>query len=653
MALAGLISSSAFAANSSALSLGATATSVGAGQSVSYTVTDPSATSSTEYQFWIQTPSGQWKVAQNYSTKNTFVWSSPAAGSYTVVAYALAQNLVSQRDWAAASPTNPEPLYVNSAIHVNVVSNNNPSNPLATVTVTVQNVAQPQYQLWWKTPSGVWEQSGDYQSGNVFTVALSEAGTYQFVAYAKSPDAPASPSTTIYTPEQTVAITEPAAQVVLTPAVSALKAGSQGVDPIYVSIQDAQGHRIMNFNGTVTLTDSAGLLVGANGTANTVSVDVQNGQGMAEVMAGATAGTTDTVSSSALVPSSGSEVSSEITYGTTWVASRSFSGNISQLHTISTIASTQDATNGDANPYGLTYDNPAKGPANNPFQGDFLVSNFSNQAGVNGAGTTIEAINPKTGAVTRFAATANGPVSLAVSPLGPLWIANFGTNGTNGNDQVLTPFGGQFPNGGSIITSSYLDGPWGQVFAPSANGPAFLVTNALNGSIDAMYGFSPPNFNTDTKFAVIGQGLAHNGTTASTVQGPQGMVYDSNTHMVYVTDTADNSIRAFYWNGPGTPNQGQGQLIYQGAPLNSPVGITVDPLNGDLLVVNQGNNNLVEIALNNGKAYAAGQTVLDSTPVNPTTGAGSALFGVYAMANQGQLEVFFTDDNTNTLDVLK
>ena len=83
------------------------------------------------------------------------------------------------------------------------------------------------------------------------------------------------------------------------------------------------------------------------------------------------------------------------------------------------------------------------------------------------------------------------------------------------------------------------------------------------------------------------------------------------------------------------------------------MGITIDPLNGDLLVANQGNNNLVEIALNDGHAYVAGQKVLDNTPVNPQTGAGSALFGVYAMNNNGQLEVFFTDDNTNTLDVLK
>lgn len=327
-------------------------------------------------------------------------------------------------------------------------------------------------------------------------------------------------------------------------------------------------------------------------------------------------------------------------------------GNIMGLTHIATVASTVDRQNGDQNPYGLTYDSfPGTATAPNPFYGDLLVSNFSDKNGTNGAGTTVEAVNPDTGAVSRFTGTASGPVALAVSPKGPVWIANFGTSGTNGNDEVTTPNGGLFPNGGSIITNPALDGPWGQVFVPGAT-PAFLVTNVLNGTIDAMYDFGPPNFNTDTKFLQIGSGLATNGSTTNPA-GPQGMVYDPATGKVYVTDTADNSIRAYTWSGPTTPDQGTGQLVYQGGALKGPVGITLDPINGDLLVVNQGNNNLVEIALRNGVATVVGQRVLDPTPVNPETGAGSALFGVYAMTNAtGALHVFYTDDNTNSLNVL-
>jgi hypothetical protein len=49
-----------------------------------------------------------------------------------------------------------------------------------------------------------------------------------------------------------------------------------------------------------------------------------------------------------------------------------------------------------------------------------------------------------------------------------------------------------------------------------------------------------------------------------------------------------------------------------------------------------------------------GTRALDNVPVNPKTGNGSALFGVAATTDaKGNLEIFFTDDNTNTLNALQ
>ncbi len=80
-------------------------------------------------------------------------------------------------------------------------------------------------------------------------------------------------------------------------------------------------------------------------------------------------------------------------------------------------------------------------------------------------------------------------------------------------------------------------------------------------------------------------------------------------------------------------------------------GDSVFPFNGDLLVVNLDRNDLVELNLSQGKVV--GTHLLDNVPVDKGTGNGSALFGVAATrGNAGNLEVFFTDDNTNTLDVL-
>lgn len=329
-------------------------------------------------------------------------------------------------------------------------------------------------------------------------------------------------------------------------------------------------------------------------------------------------------------------------------------GRINELHSNTVVSSTVDTQNGDQNPYAVAIDNrPGSLTA-----GQVFVSNFSDVNGTNGAGSTIERI--VNGQPVRFAAGANGPVAMAFSPKGPLWIANFGQNGSDGFVQVTTPNGGAFANEGGVVTNTNVQGPWGQAFAPGytdENGvavpPAFFVTGAQNGTVAAMFGFSPPNFNQTTRFAILGSGLAHTGTTANDIEGPQGMAWDASNHTLYVTSTADNSIRAFQWLGANTPNQGEGQVVYQGPALNKPVGLAIDPVNGDLLVVNQGVNKLVEIHLDGNEAHVVGQVVLDPTPVNPTTGAGSALFGLAATEDaNGNLVVYYGDDNTNTLNKL-
>jgi hypothetical protein len=68
-------------------------------------------------------------------------------------------------------------------------------------------------------------------------------------------------------------------------------------------------------------------------------------------------------------------------------------------------------------------------------------------------------------------------------------------------------------------------------------------------------------------------------------------------------------------------------------------------------VVNVNDNNLVELNLSQGKAI--GIRLLDNVPVDAQSGNGSALVGVAATKDTGgNLEVFFTDDNMNTLNML-
>ena len=58
-----------------------------------------------------------------------------------------------------------------------------------------------------------------------------------------------------------------------------------------------------------------------------------------------------------------------------------------------------------------------------------------------------------------------------------------------------------------------------------------------------------------------------------------------------------------------------------------------------------------ELNLSQGKAISV--HLLDNVPVDAQSGNGSALFGVAAAADaRGNLEVYFTDDNMNTLNLL-
>jgi len=67
--------------------------------------------------------------------------------------------------------------------------------------------------------------------------------------------------------------------------------------------------------------------------------------------------------------------------------------------------------------------------------------------------------------------------------------------------------------------------------------------------------------------------------------------------------------------------------------------------------VNLNDNNLVELSSVTGQVI--GLHLLDNAPVDLQTGNGSALFGLTAGQDAaGNLVVYFTDDNTNTINRL-
>ena len=345
---------------------------------------------------------------------------------------------------------------------------------------------------------------------------------------------------------------------------------------------------------------------------------------------------------------------------------------IKSLNTIAKVSTTVDAKNGDVNPYAVilvpapttTTTTTTTTTAN--FQpGDLLVSNFSNAAGTNGGGTTIEDIRPSAASPSpvTFSNSVSGPVALALNAnQTAVWVANFGaaTDGTMGDVQVLNAAGVTFPLGN--IKNQALWGSWGQSFNGAAAGgtpsPAFFDTNVLTGGVYRLQGFASTSTGPNFAGATITQigTLGHSGTNNNNVVGPQGMVYISSTDTLYVVDAVNNKIVSFSKVSTATAIE-QPTVVFSGTPLNQPAGLALNPINGDLLVVNQGDNNLVELNLpmTSGSTYTAtvvATKTLDPTPV--VMGAGAALFGLTATQDaSGNLVVYFTNDNNNTLQVLK
>jgi len=345
------------------------------------------------------------------------------------------------------------------------------------------------------------------------------------------------------------------------------------------------------------------------------------------------------------------------------------------------------APNGDSNPYFITtppssFTGINAGAKTVLQPGDLLISDFSSASGANN-GTSIMRYTPATGQISLFYREhiGSGPVGGAISGMGTLWIANFqqgysnsadGATTGDGNIVVTNANGDDFPEDAGIIDdrsgvtfdpeANAFAGPWGQVFAVKAGTttPYFFTTNTDQGAGTIQrQEFKPGQFSTET---VVTIGEAQTGTNAFDPTGPQGMAYDSVNDILYVSDAASNQILAFA-NATTTQSISHGTVVYEGLPLNAPIGLTLNPLNGDLITVNQLDNNMVEIDPNlsgsagsqfPGVGTLVGVRTLDSTPVDAIAGTGSALFGVLATKDaQGNLTVYYTDSNTNSLNVLK
>ena len=334
---------------------------------------------------------------------------------------------------------------------------------------------------------------------------------------------------------------------------------------------------------------------------------------------------------------------------------------INNLAHISVVGSTAFILDGhgrtisaDANPYGIVIAPNSMTPgALKP--GDILVTNFG---GMN-TGTTLVRFPAGKGPGLLFNTMATpgtkGPAFEAFNPLtGTDWVANFSSN----NVQVFNPNGTLKVT----ITSPMFKMPWALASNHGMRNPmdgaigSFFTTNTGDATIDRIDVVPAKNGTTFRVFQIGQLTQVNGGTKLNATWVPSLQIGGKRlSDVLLVLDIASNRVAAYpnstTMNTTATRSTNRGMTVFQGKPLNAPAGLTVNPLNGDLLVVNMNDNNLVELNLSQGKAVGVRQ--LDNVPVDAQSGNGSALFGVAAATDaKGNLEVFFTDDNMNTLNVL-
>jgi hypothetical protein len=207
------------------------------------------------------------------------------------------------------------------------------------------------------------------------------------------------------------------------------------------------------------------------------------------------------------------------------------------------------------------------------------------------------------------------------------------------------------------ISGGPISGPWDMTAVDQGSKATLFVTNVLNGTVAASpktvlkgtvvrirlnTGGSAPAVTSET---IIGNGFPERTDPAALVVGPTGVGLGPNGTL-YVANSVANRITAIpaaMTRSGATP----GTTVSSGGHLNDPLGVAIAP-GGDVLEVNGGDGNLVELT-------PAGSQIavkmLDTSPVPPGLNGNGTLFGLVPVP--GGSGVYFVDDGTNTLNVLK
>jgi hypothetical protein len=307
-------------------------------------------------------------------------------------------------------------------------------------------------------------------------------------------------------------------------------------------------------------------------------------------------------------------------------------------------------TNGDQNPYGVAFV-PFGFPGPNLKPGDILVSNFNNQANLQGFGTTLLRVRPD-GQTSTFANTGSVTgltAALGIIKQGFVFVGSVETS--DGTDAHVT--GGPLlilDSNGNVVQSitSPLDGPWGlAINSRDDDHVQVFVSSVLNGTVTRFdFSFPGNTIHLDSR-TQIASGYSHTLDPAAIVIGPAGMAYNRRKDILYVAGEDDDKIFAIQ-DASTTTDHGTGNVIFSDPThLHGPLGLAIAP-NGNLITANNDSINSDPNQPSEIVEFTVTGNFVRQFSIDPNIdGPFDIAIGKFEDAN----EFAYLNDNRNTLSV--
>lgn len=251
-------------------------------------------------------------------------------------------------------------------------------------------------------------------------------------------------------------------------------------------------------------------------------------------------------------------------------------------------------SNGDLNPYGVAFV-PEGFPGGGVIKtGDVLVSNFNDNANIQGTGTTIVSFSPDDavaapGTANTFFSSSLPGLSTALGVLrgGFVVVGNVPTTGgafpvMQGALQVIDRNGNWVQ---TLTDATFLNGPWDLALDDHGSSAHIFVSNVASGTVSRLDVMVGSKGLTVSRMTTIATGYTVQPNVAAVILGPTGLAFDGRTDTLYVASTADNAIYAVANAARTMTSVSRGHLIFASSHLRGPLGLRFGP-NGDLLAAN-------------------------------------------------------------------